>query len=74
MSVKGAVMVPHPPLIVPGENDRPDDMEREAQWIASVNPEIPLHVTRFFPRYRMMDREITDVKRVYRQRYCGKIS
>ena len=53
-------------LIVPGENDSEEEMEREAQWIASIDPKIPLHVTRFFPRYRMQDREATDVGRILR--------
>ena len=43
-------------LIVPGENDGPKEMEEEAEWIASINREIPLHVSRFFPLYRMKDR------------------
>lgn len=58
-------------LIVPGENDSQEEMEREAGWIASVDREIPLHVTRFFPRYRMTDREATEVERVYRLREIG---
>ena len=53
-------------LIVPGENDSEEEMEREAQWIASIDPKIPLHVTRFFPRYRMQNREATDVERILR--------
>lgn len=59
-------------LIVPGENDTAAEMEEEAKWIASVsqlkgNKEgIPLHVTRFFPRYHMTDRDATDVQTVYR--------
>ncbi len=36
-------------LIVPGENDSPEEMEAQARWIADLNPEIPLHITRFFP-------------------------
>lgn len=52
-------------LIVPGENDRMEEMEAEAQWIASVDENIPLHVTRFFPRYHMTDREATEVNEVY---------
>lgn len=55
-------------LIVPGENDSEEEMEQEARWIASLDPEIPLHVTRFFPRYRMADQEPTPVERVYRLR------
>lgn len=52
-------------LIVPGENDRVEEMEAEAQWIASVDDNIPLHVTRFFPRYQMAVRKATKVDTVY---------
>lgn len=55
-------------LIVPGENDGEEEMEREARWIASIDPEIVLHVTRFFPRYHMRDREPTEVRNVYELR------
>ena len=41
-------------------------MERLAAWVASVDSEIPLHVTRFFPRYHMEDRPPTPVEAVYR--------
>lgn len=52
-------------LIVPGENDKTEEMEEEAAWIASVSRDIPLHVTRFFPRYHMMDREATEIRKIY---------
>lgn len=52
-------------LIVPGENDSREEMEAEAAWIASLDAEIPLHVTRFFPRWKMQDRSATDVATVY---------
>lgn len=52
-------------LIVPGENDSPEDMERQARWIAALDPGIPLHVTRFFPRYQMAGKKATDVETVY---------
>ena len=55
-------------LIVPGENDSEEEMEKEAKWIASVDPQIVLHVTRFFPRYRMTDRQAADVEQIYRLR------
>ena len=55
-------------LIIPGENDSMEEMERQAGWIAGVDPDIVLHVTRFFPRYRMADRKATDVELVYRLR------
>lgn len=57
-------------LIVPEMNDDAGEMEEEAMWIASVEEnvgkKIPLHVTRFFPRYHMTDRQATDVRQVYR--------
>lgn len=53
-------------LIVPYENDSLKDMENQAKWISGLNPAIPLHITRFFPRYRMKDREATDVEQIYR--------
>lgn len=56
-------------LIVPAENDAEEEMEQEAAWIASLNggrgKEIPLHVTRFFPRYHMSDLRPTPVRTVY---------
>lgn len=52
-------------LIVPEENDSIPEMEEEAAWIASVNKEIPLHVSRFFPRYQMGKAEATPVNSVY---------
>jgi pyruvate formate lyase activating enzyme len=57
-------------LIVPGENDSEEEMRRMAGWIASLQDdrgrqtgrEITLHITRFFPRFHMLDREATDVR------------
>lgn len=51
-------------LIVPGENDSGEEMEQESRWIASVGEDIPLHVTRFFPRYHMTDRRPSETDRV----------
>ncbi|MCM1234146.1 MAG: radical SAM protein, partial [Ruminococcus flavefaciens] len=57
-------------LIVPGENDGISEMEEEAAWIASVEDAagktIPLHVTRFFPRYQMYDKAATDIAHIHR--------
>ena len=53
-------------LIVPGRNDADADMEAIATFIATVSPEIPLHVTRFFPRWRMMAASPTPVATLHR--------
>jgi pyruvate formate lyase activating enzyme len=42
-------------LIIPGENDGDGETEALSHWLASVSREIPLHLTRFFPRYKMKE-------------------
>lgn len=53
-------------LVVPGENDSEEEMRALSAWLASVDPAIPLHVSRFFPRHHMQDRPPTPVSTVYR--------
>ena len=55
-------------LVVPGMNDTEEEMRDLAAWVASLpdGEEISLHVTRFFPRYHMMDRGPTDPRTVLR--------
>lgn len=53
-------------LLVPGENDSVEEIRDLTQWLASIDPEIPLHLSRFFPRYQMTDRPPTPVEQVYR--------
>lgn len=61
-------------LIVPGENDSPEELRALSAWVAgltdgdgrAIGTEIPLHVSRFFPRFHMTDRPATDVNLVYR--------
>ena len=53
-------------LLVPGENDSVDEIRELARWLAGVDPNIPLHLSRFFPRYQMMDRPPESVERIHR--------
>jgi pyruvate formate lyase activating enzyme len=53
-------------LIVPGCNDSEDEMRALAEWVASVDRGIPLHVTRFFPRRRMRASAPTDRELLFR--------
>lgn len=60
-------------LIVPGENDSEEEIREMTSWIAGlkdgegnvIGPEIPLHISRFFPRFNMTDRAATDVGLIY---------
>ena len=38
-------------LVIPGQNDSASDMEEEARWLASLRPDLPLHISRYFPRW-----------------------
>jgi pyruvate formate lyase activating enzyme len=62
----GACHVEITTLIVTNENDTEEEMEELSAWIASIDPDIPLHVTRFFPRYQMTDRPAADIDNLLR--------
>jgi len=53
-------------LIIPGENDSEDEIDKLSLWISELDPEIPLHISRFFPRFHMTDRDATSVEKIYR--------
>jgi pyruvate formate lyase activating enzyme len=42
-------------LVVPGRNDDPAEMEELARWIGALDRGIPLHLSRYFPGYRMRE-------------------
>lgn len=55
-------------LVVPGLNDAEEEMEQEAAWLAGIDPSAVLHLSRFFPRYRMTDTEPTPLAALQRLR------
>ena len=52
-------------LIVPGENDSADEMQSLSSWLSGISKDIPLHVSRYFPRYKMTDTPATPVDTIY---------
>ena len=52
-------------LIIPGINDSDEDIREMASWIASLDRDIPYHLSRFFPAYKMKDKRPTPVETVY---------
>ena len=52
-------------LIVPSENDSVAAMEELSSWIAKLSSDIPLHVSRFFPRFEWENHPATPVKTIY---------
>ena len=55
-------------LIIPDENDNPQEMRLLSAWVAGLekqfNKKIPLHITRFFPAFKLTDREPTPVSTI----------
>lgn len=51
MAVAAGVHVEVTTLVIPGRNDSPRAMSDEASWLASLSPDLPLHISRYFPRY-----------------------
>ena len=52
-------------LIVPGRNDSAEEMRDLSEWLSGISADIPLHISRFFPRYRLADGAATPVDTIY---------
>jgi pyruvate formate lyase activating enzyme len=49
-------------LVIPGLNDSPAEIGKLAKWLSSISSDIVLHLSRFFPHYKMLDIPPTPVK------------
>jgi pyruvate formate lyase activating enzyme len=59
-------------LIVPGFNDSEDELRRAADFIASVSPDIPWHVTAFHQDYKMTENANTTAEQLVRACEIGR--
>ncbi len=46
-------------LVVPGSNDSPEELKGIAGFLASVDKNMPWHISRFFPNYKFTNLEAT---------------
>lgn len=58
-------------LIIPGINDSDEELTGIAEFLCSVSPTLPWHVTRFYPAYEMLDHPPTGVATLRRAREIG---
>jgi len=65
LSLEAGVHVEVTTLVIPGINDDSDMMRSEAMWISKLRKDIPLHLSRYFPRYKLQT-EATPVATLYR--------
>ena len=59
-------------LLIPGYNDRSDELKALAEWLAGVSPDIPWHISRFHPTYRLTDAEPTPAATIHRAMDIGR--
>ena len=58
-------------LVIPGHNDSDDELKGIAQFIKSVGEDIPWHVSRFHPTYKLTDQPVTPLETLKRARRIG---
>ncbi len=59
-------------LLVPGFNDSEEELRALVEFLASVSPDIPWHVTAFHPDYKMTDRDGTRIEQLLRAAELGE--
>lgn len=73
-AVAAGVHVEVTTLVVPGLSDDEALFHEECAWLASLDPSIPLHLSRFFPSYRMAEASPTSRALLERFRIIAKAS
>lgn len=58
-------------LLVTGENDNLEEVENIGKFLEAIDPNIPLHLTRYFPSYKMNELP-TDLNFMYEARDMAK--
>ncbi len=58
-------------LLIPGENDSDKELKQIAEFITFVDKNIPWHISRFHPDYKMLDKDITPYGSLTRAREIG---
>lgn len=58
-------------LIIPGVNDSDKELTQIAEFISSVNPSIPWHVSAYFPAYKMWNHPPTNAATLRHARDIG---
>lgn len=58
-------------LVIPGHNDSDDEFRGIAEFLVDVDSDIPWHLSRFVPRYKMLDAVLTPVSTLHRAAEIG---
>jgi pyruvate formate lyase activating enzyme len=55
-------------LLVPGQNDSDDEIDRLTGWLAELEPSVPMHFSAFHPDFKMLDVPPTPLATLQRAR------
>ena len=53
-------------LIIPGLNDGTEEIRKFAEWVYSIASDVPVHLSRFYPTYKLTGIEATPLKTIHR--------
>jgi len=59
-------------LLIPGKNDSNEEIREVARFLADLDPNIPWHVSAFYPQYKMLDVPPTPPSTLIRAYNIGK--
>jgi pyruvate formate lyase activating enzyme len=60
-------------LLLPGQNDSEDELKKLTDWLVQeAGPEVPWHISRFYPQYKYTDSEPTPLESLQRAAEIGK--
>jgi pyruvate formate lyase activating enzyme len=58
-------------LLVPGLNDSKEELEQLAKFLVNLDPDIPWHISRFHPTYRLMNIRSTPPESIRKAKDIG---
>jgi len=59
-------------LIIPGLNDSDQELQQIAQFLVKISPDLPWHISAFYPAYKMLDTLPTPQKSLIKAYNIGK--
>ncbi len=60
-------------LLLPGRNDSEEELKKLADWLVKeAGPDVPWHISRFYPQYKYTDSEPTPLESLQRAEEIGK--
>lgn len=59
-------------LVIPGHNDSDEELELIARFLSDISPDIPWHVSAYYPTYRLTTAPRTPIYTLRRARKIGQ--